>query len=98
LEESCEVLFLPQQPYVRHGRLRDQFLYATRKDGLTDQRILAVLRAVGFEAVLGRVGGLDAEGDWANVLSSGEQQQLAFARLLLARPVRIPGRSDQRPR
>ena len=33
-----------------------------------------------------RVGGWDAEVDWAATLSVGEQQRLAFARLLLQRP------------
>jgi putative ATP-binding cassette transporter len=81
-----DVLFLPQQPYLRSGPLRDQLLYGTRKDSLPDERILAALREVGFDAVLERVGGLDACADWANTLSLGEQQLVAFARLLLARP------------
>jgi putative ATP-binding cassette transporter len=33
-----------------------------------------------------RVGGFEVELDWANVLSLGEQQRLAFARLLLSMP------------
>ena len=33
-----------------------------------------------------RAGGLDIEKDWAHFLSSGEQQRLSFARLLLQRP------------
>jgi putative ATP-binding cassette transporter len=81
-----DLVFLPQQPYLRSGPLRDQFLYGSRKEGLSDERILAVLREVGFEAVLERVGGLDACADWANTLSLGEQQLVALARLLLARP------------
>jgi putative ATP-binding cassette transporter len=81
-----QTLFLPQQPYLRSGSLRDQLLYGLPGDGLTDEAILAVLRQVDFAAVLERVGGLNAERDWANTLSLGEQQQVAFARLLLARP------------
>ena len=37
-------------------------------------------------ALAERLGGLDAEHDWAKVLSIGEQQRLAFARVLLAEP------------
>ena len=82
----ADIVFLPQQPYLRPGPLRDQLLYGTRRGGVPDECLQEVLREVGFEAVLERVGGLDAEADWANTLSLGEQQLVAFARLLLARP------------
>jgi putative ATP-binding cassette transporter len=36
--------------------------------------------------MLHRVGGLDAILDWPNVLGTGEQQRIAFARILLIRP------------
>ena len=81
-----EAMFLPQQPYLRFGSLRDQLLYGVTRDDRTDDRIEDVLKQVGFEAVLERVGGLDAEQEWANTLSAGEQQQVVFARLLLASP------------
>jgi putative ATP-binding cassette transporter len=45
-----------------------------------------VLRAVQFEPVLQRVGGLAAEGDWGTILSTSEQQVLTVAQLLLASP------------
>lgn len=81
-----DVRFLPQRPYLVPGSLRDQLLYAAPDDGITDERILAVLRKVKFEPILDRMGGLDSERDWPAVLSLGEQQVLAFARLLLAHP------------
>jgi putative ATP-binding cassette transporter len=81
-----EILFLPQQPYLVPGTLRDQLLYAAREDKVTDEQLLGVLEKVKFEPVLERVGGLDAALDWPALLSRGEQQQLAFARLLLANP------------
>jgi putative ATP-binding cassette transporter len=81
-----DVVFLPQTPYLRPGPLREQFTYATGKGDLTDERILDALRKVRFDAVLERVGGLDAEQDWPNTLSLGEQQLVTFARLLLANP------------
>jgi putative ATP-binding cassette transporter len=79
-------MFLPQQPFNTHGSLRSQLVYARPDNGITDNSILAVLHAVQFEPVLQRVGGLDAEGDWAKALSTSEQQVLAFAQLLLANP------------
>jgi putative ATP-binding cassette transporter len=80
------VLFLPQQPFNPPGSLRSQLVYACPDNGVTDDVILAVLRAVQFEPVVQRVGGLEAEGDWGKVLSTSEQQVLAFAQLLLAKP------------
>jgi putative ATP-binding cassette transporter len=82
----AEVLFLPQQPYFRTGTLREQLLYGTRLSGVGDERIQNVIAQVGFETALERVGGMDRECDWSGVLSLGEQQQLAIARLLLAAP------------
>ncbi len=81
-----DVLFLPQQPYLRSGSLRSQLVYGTAGHGRSDDEVHAILRRVGFDPVLVRVGGLDAEADWANTLALGEQQRLVFARLLLARP------------
>ena len=80
------VMFLPERPYVVPGRLRDLLEYGLERDGLHDRQVLAVLRDVGLGAVVSRMGGLDAERDWPNVLSSGEQRALMIARLLLARP------------
>jgi ABC-type uncharacterized transport system fused permease/ATPase subunit len=51
-----------------------------------DAALRSALAAVALEALATRPGGLDATSDWAAVLSLGEQQRLAFARLLLAKP------------
>jgi putative ATP-binding cassette transporter len=81
-----EIVFLPQDPYFEPGPLRDQLGPAARRPGLTDEDVREMLLRVGFDPVLKRVGGLDAEGDWPSVLSRREQQLLAFAGLLLANP------------
>src|SRR5579884_1058416 len=82
------MLFLPQQPYLALGTLRDQLLYAIAPGvPVAEERLLAVLQEVQLDSVLERTGGLDAEQrDWTSILSLGEQQSLAFARLLLAEP------------
>jgi putative ATP-binding cassette transporter len=80
-----QLLFLPQQSYLVAGSLRDQLLYTANED-LDDEHLMEVVRMVGLEPVWKRVGGLDAECAWENVLSRGEQQMLTFARLLLANP------------
>jgi putative ATP-binding cassette transporter len=45
-----------------------------------------VLEQVNLQDLLTRIGGFDAEVSWENILSLGEQQRLAFARLLVTRP------------
>jgi putative ATP-binding cassette transporter len=78
-----QVMFLPERPFTVAGSLRDELRYGCPSSAITDSQVREVLRKVQFEAVLERVGGLDAERDWPNALSAGEQQLLAFARLLL---------------
>ena len=68
------------------GSLRDQVLYPERGRTLTDAELAALLERVNLGSILDRLGGPLAEHDWAKVLSTGEQQRLAFARVLLARP------------
>jgi len=80
------MVFLPQQPYMALGSLRDQLLYPDRKRPHDDATLIALLDRVNLAELAGRLGGLDAEHDWAKVLSIGEQQRLAFARVLLAEP------------
>jgi vitamin B12/bleomycin/antimicrobial peptide transport system ATP-binding/permease protein len=81
-----EVMFLPSQAFSTYGSLRSQLVYGCHQNGIPDDTILAVLHRVQCESVLQRVGGLDAECDWAKALSTSEQQVLAFAQLLLANP------------
>lgn len=81
-----QALFLPQRPYMVLGSLRSQLLYGTRRRGFLDRELTAVLEQVRLTEMYRRVGGLDAVLDWPNVLGTGEQQRLAFARLLLIRP------------
>jgi putative ATP-binding cassette transporter len=81
-----DAVFLPQQPYLVPGTLREQLLYAVPDHPISDEEILRVLRAVQFGPILERVGGLDAEQDWSNILPLSEQQRLTFARLLLTKP------------
>jgi vitamin B12/bleomycin/antimicrobial peptide transport system ATP-binding/permease protein len=80
-----DVMFLPQRPYMILGSLRDQLTYP-RATGVSDEQLLDALQTVNLSDLCDRFGGLGAEMHWADVLSPGEQQRLAFARLLLNRP------------
>jgi vitamin B12/bleomycin/antimicrobial peptide transport system ATP-binding/permease protein len=81
-----EMLFLPQRPYMVLGNLRHQLLYPNADRHVTDEELQAALARVNLTELVSRVGGFDAEQRWADVLSLGEQQRLAFARLLLNKP------------
>lgn len=81
-----EMLFLPQRPYMVLGSLRDQLLYPHQNRSIDEAQLYQVLEQVNLAELPDRVGGFDIELDWANTLSLGEQQRLAFARLLLAQP------------
>ena len=81
-----EIMFLPQRPYMILGSLREQLLYPNAHREIPDEELESVLHQVNLPELLSKVGGFDAELDWSSVLSIGEQQRLAFARLLLNRP------------
>lgn len=83
----ARIMFLPQRPYMVPGSLRDQLQYPQLEKALDDDHLRKVLTLVRLEDVAARVDDdLDARVDWSNVLSLGEQQRVAFARLLLREP------------
>ncbi|MBV8886361.1 MAG: ABC transporter ATP-binding protein/permease [Chroococcidiopsidaceae cyanobacterium CP_BM_RX_35] len=81
--EPDQILFLPQRPYMVLGTLREQLLYPNTHLEVEDQHLKQVLEQVNLSGLDERFGGFEAEQDWADVLSLGEQQRLTFARLLL---------------
>lgn len=81
-----EMLFLPQRPYMILGSLRDQLLYPQTSRNIADEELQQVLKQVNLEDLAERLGGFDVELDWDDILSLGEQQRLAFARLLFSQP------------
>ncbi|MCM5571401.1 ABC transporter ATP-binding protein/permease [Burkholderiaceae bacterium FT117] len=83
------LMFLPQQPYMVLGSLRAQILYPDGSRPVNDDFLLTLLQRVNLGDLAGRVGGLDAELDWGKLLSIGEQQRLAFARVLLHEPAYV---------
>lgn len=99
--ELLELLFLSQKPYMSLGTLREQLLYPHVHRDVSDAQLLEAMRQANIDYLVKRYpSGLDGypgEGKddsgqsvtfrpWSEVLSPGEQQRLAFARLLLAKP------------
>ncbi|MGZ4525703.1 MAG: ABC transporter ATP-binding protein/permease [Mycobacterium sp.] len=82
-EGDNATMFLSQLPYVPLGSLRTVVCYPNPPEGVSDDQLRDVLTKVALAPLIGR---LDEEQDWAKVLSPGEQQRVAFARILLTKP------------
>lgn len=80
---GAQTMFLSQVPYVPLGDLRAVLTYPAVEASIPDEQLVAALDDV----ALGHLGTrLDEGQDWAKVLSPGEQQRIAFARVLLTEP------------
>ncbi len=76
-------MFLSQVPYLPLGDLRAVLSYPSRECTISDDDLMAALDAVALGHLCNR---LDEIQDWSKVLSPGEQQRIAFARVLLQQP------------
>lgn len=76
-------LFLPQKPYLPLGTLRDVLLYPHGKAETSTETLSEALTAVGLARLIPQ---MDEQKSWPLILSLGEQQRLAFARILLQKP------------
>ncbi len=83
VKPAARILFLPQKPYLTIGTLREQLSYPAGPDAFDDEAYRAALADCGLPQFAGR---LDEHQHWAQVLSPGEQQRIAFARAFLHRP------------
>lgn len=83
IPEDARLAFMPQRPYFPLGTLRSALLYPNSEREEAQERIEDALRRCGLAHLIPR---LDEEDNWAAVLSGGEQQRAAFARVLLDPP------------
>ncbi|MBQ3451550.1 MAG: ABC transporter ATP-binding protein/permease [Selenomonadaceae bacterium] len=84
LPEKARVMFLPQKPYLPLGTLKRALIYpSAEKESPPEERLKKVLQQVELPALIEK---LDTAEDWSRILSLGEQQRLAFARVLLSEP------------
>jgi len=82
-DDGHDTMFLSQLPYVPLGDLRTVVSYPSESGEIADELLERTLDTVSLKHLIARV---NEEEDWAKVLSPGEQQRVAFARILLTRP------------
>ncbi|MFJ4155623.1 ABC transporter ATP-binding protein/permease [Pseudomonas sp. NPDC089752] len=80
---GTQALFLSQRPYLPLGDLRTAIAYPADSTSEDEPRMQQALRQVNLAHLAER---LAVSCDWSHILSIGEQQRLAFARVLFNRP------------
>jgi vitamin B12/bleomycin/antimicrobial peptide transport system ATP-binding/permease protein len=83
IRAGARLFLMPQQPYVPLGTLRRAAAYPASPDEVDDAALRKALEDVGLDHFLDR---LDEDTRWESILSGGEKQRLAFARVLIHRP------------
>jgi putative ATP-binding cassette transporter len=83
LPEHARIAFLPQRNYMPDGTLASLMSYPDGPDSHGDAEYADLLKALGLERLVPQ---LHRYGPWSQILSPGEQQRIAAARAILARP------------
>ncbi|KAI8140124.1 ABC transporter transmembrane region 2-domain-containing protein [Fennellomyces sp. T-0311] len=88
---ASKLFYVPQKPYLALGTFRDQVIYPdtaaqAKERGYDDDELMNLLNTVHLGYLVEREGGWDAIQDWADVLSGGEKQRVAMARLFYHKP------------
>ena len=83
VERGADTMFLPQRPYFPDGPLRDALAYPQAASSYPDAALQQALNEAMLPQLIGQLDRIDA---WSQKLSGGEQQRLAFARVLLKQP------------
>ena len=89
--KSRELFYIPQKPYLAIGSFRDQVIYPDtvadmKRKGISDEDLTSILDRVELVYLLERET-LNSVQDWSEVLSGGEKQRVAIARLIYHRPL-----------
>lgn len=83
LPKQANAMFLPQKPYLPISTLRETLCFPRGPDAFSLAALSDVLNSVNLGHLIGQ---LEETENWSMVLSGGEQQRLAIARAILAKP------------
>lgn len=88
---KSDLFYIPQKPYLTLGTFRDQIIYPdsladSKRKGMTDFELAFILEKVELSYLLERET-FDTVNDWSEVLSGGEKQRVAIARLIYHKPL-----------
>ncbi|KAI0293974.1 ABC transporter transmembrane region 2-domain-containing protein [Russula brevipes] len=86
-----DVFVVPQRAYMVIGSLLDQMIYPHTypqfvQSGRTNEELTEILDAVHLAYLPTREGGWETRKEWRDVLSGGEKQRMAMARVFYHRP------------
>jgi ATP-binding cassette subfamily D (ALD) protein 3 len=89
--KPTSIFYVPQVPYLPKGSLRDQIIYPDNKMNMikkkmNDTKLKQLLKIVRLDFLVEREGGFNTERNWIDLLSGGEKQRMAIARLYYHRP------------
>lgn len=89
--KEASIFYVPQVPYLPKGSLREQIIYPDQKLQMikkkyNDKKLMDILKILKIDHIVEREGGLNTVRNWTDVLSGGEKQRMAIARLYYHRP------------
>lgn len=79
----ADMMVIPQHPYLSIGSLKEQITYPNAADQFSDTQVIEALRLSSLDSLIDRLG---EEKAWHQILSLGEQQRVAWARVFLKKP------------
>ena len=85
--EITRISYIPQRPYLPSGTFRDQITYPDLSSKVPDLALKKILELVELENFIENKDGFDQINDWNDVLSGGQKQKIALARVLYHKPL-----------